>query len=61
MFIIYASRSVALAKDITLSRAVIYDCNMYMTQATAEIVTYSCILQSHHFIMQATGNMNRLL
>ncbi len=46
MFIIYASRNVDLARERTLSRAVIYYCNMYMAQATAEIVTYNCKLQS---------------
>ncbi len=40
MFVIYTSSSVALARDISLARGVIYDCKTFIEQATTEMVDY---------------------
>jgi len=40
---IYASSSVAIARDIAFARGTIYDCKTFMEQATTDIVTFDIL------------------
>jgi hypothetical protein len=51
MFIICTSSSVALARDISLARGVIYDCKKFIEQAKTEIINYG----RNIFIVQVTS------
>jgi hypothetical protein len=46
MIVICACSNVALAKDIVLARGLSYDCKTFLVQATANIITIDCKLQS---------------
>jgi hypothetical protein len=46
MTVIYTPSSLAVARDVAIATGVIYNRNTFMVQATAEINSYNCKLQS---------------